>query len=158
MSEQQSKRRWYFEDHVVGASVDCGGYEVSAEEIIEFASKWDPQPWHIDEVAANQSFFGGLTACSAHIFSMYCITSPQWQNGAEQQVIASLGFDDMRMLKPVYAGDALHCVTTVDSARLSESKPDCGIVIYSSVLLNQGDEPVFSIKCSTLVSRNPVLR
>jgi acyl dehydratase len=145
----------YFDDHVVGETVECGSYRVDAEEIIEFATKWDPQPWHIDREAAKASFFGGLTACSAHIFSIFCITSPQWQNGKVQQAIASLGFDNMRMLKPVYAGDNLRCVTTVDSARLSRSKPDRGIVVYACELLNQHDEPVFSIKCSTLMARDP---
>ncbi len=146
---------FYFDDHVTGESVDCGSYQVSAAEIIEFASKWDPQPWHTDEEAAKASFFGGLTACSAHIFSIFCITSPDWQDGKVQQAIASLGFDELRMLKPVYAGDSLRCVTTVDSTRLSRSKPDRGIVVYYSELINQHDDPVFSVKCSTLMARDP---
>ena len=151
------KTPFYLDDHVVGDSVQCGAYEVTAQEIIEFAGKWDPQPWHIDEEAAKASFFGGLTACSAHIFSIYCITSPQWQNGAVQQAMASLGFDELRMLKPVYAGDTLHCVTTFDTVRRSSSKPDRGIVVYASELINQNDEVVFSAKCSTLMARNPSL-
>ena len=80
------------------------------------------------------------------------------ENGRVQQAIASLGFDQMRMLKPVYAGDTLHCITRVDSVRLSNSKPDRGIVVYASELLNQKDEVVFSIKCSTLMARAPILR
>lgn len=148
-------KKFYLEDHVVGEQVDCGSYVVDAPGIIRFAKEWDPQPWHVDEAAAEASFFGGLTACSAHIFSIFCITSPQWQNGAEQQAIASLGFDDMRMLKPVYAGDTLHCVTTFDTVRPSKSNPDRGIVIYASELFNQRNEAVFSIKCSTLMSRDP---
>lgn len=155
MSQEQTKTAFYLEDHVVGDSVDCGSYELTTQEVIEFASKWDPQPWHIDEEAAKASFFGGLTACSAHIFSIYCITSPQWQNGAVQQAVASLGFDDMRMHKPVYAGDTLRCVTVVEEARPSNSKPDCGIVVYASHLLNQNGELVFGIRCSTLMARNP---
>ena len=145
----------YFDDHVVGASVRCGSHVVTAEEIITFAEQWDPQPWHIDEAAAKASFFGGLTACSAHIFSIFCVTSPQWQNGRVQQAIASLGFDELRMHKPVYAGDRLRCLTTIESARLSRSKADRGIVVYASRLINQDDEPVFSVKCSTLVARDP---
>ncbi len=153
MTEQREPL--YFDDHVTGESVDCGSYQVSAAEIIEFASKWDPQPWHVDEEAARASFFGALTACSAHIFSIYCITSPQWQNGKVQQALASLGFDELRMLKPVYAGDTLHCVTTVDATRRSRSKPDRGIVVYYSELFNQHGEPVFSVKCTTLMARDP---
>ena len=151
------KEPFYFDDHRVDDVVTCGTYAVTAEEIMAFANKWDPQPWHVDEEAARASFFGGLTACSAHIFSIFCITSPQWQNGKVQQAIASLGFDQMRMLKPVYAGDTLRCVTRVDSVRLSSSKPDRGIVVYASELLNQKDEVVFSIQCSTLMARDPSL-
>lgn len=154
MTERQ---KWYFDAHVVGEKVECGSYELCPNEMIEFARKWDPQPWHIDEDAAKASFFGGLTACSAHIFSIYCIASVQLQNGAVPQALASLGFDDMRMLKPVYAGDTLRCVTTVDSARVSNSKPDRGIVVYASDLINQHGETVFSCKCSTLMARDPGL-
>ncbi|MCB1843877.1 MAG: MaoC family dehydratase N-terminal domain-containing protein [Halioglobus sp.] len=153
MSNPLQRTPFYFEDHRVGYRVECGAYTVHKSEVIEFAQKWDPQPWHIDETLAQQSIFGGLTACSAHIFSIYCITSPQWQNGAVQQAVASLGFDDLRMHKPVYAGDRLRCITVVDEARASNSKPDCGIVIYASELLNQHDDSVFSIKCSTLMAR-----
>jgi acyl dehydratase len=148
---------FYFEDHHAGDVITCGSYTVAAEEIMAFAGKWDPQPWHVDEEAAQASLFGGLTACSAHIFSIYCITSPQWQNGKAQQAIASLGFDEMRMLKPVYAGDTLRCVTRVDSVRLSNSKPDRGIVVYASELIDQTDETVFSIRCTTLMARDPAL-
>lgn len=139
----------------MGDVVACGRCTVTAPDIIAFAQQWDPQPWHIDEEAARASVFGGLTACSAHVFSIFCITSPQWENGREQQAIASLGFDELRMHKPVYAGDSLRCVTTTEQARLSRSRPDCGIVVYASSLYNQEDAEVFSIKCSTLMARRP---
>lgn len=149
-------KKYFLEDHIEGEVIPCGTYEVLKEEIVEFATRWDPQPWHIDENAAQDSFFGALTACSAHIFSIYCIISPQWQNGAVQQAMAGLGFDEMRMLQPVYAGDILRCVTTVDSVRESRSKPDRGIVVYASQLLNQRDDVVFSIKATTLMARRHV--
>lgn len=148
---------FYFEDHRVGDAINCGSRTVDAEEVIAFARQWDPQPWHIDEEAAKASVFGGLTACSAHIFSLYCITSQQWENGKNMQAIASLGFDEMRMLAPVFAGDTLRCITTTETARLSKSRRDSGIVVYASQLLNQRNEVVFSIKCSTLMARNPAL-
>lgn len=148
-------KTFYLEDHIEGASIECGSYDVTAEEVIAFATQWDPQPWHVDEEAAKASFFGSLTACSAHIFAIYSIISPQWQNGAVQQAIASLGFDEMRMHKPVYAGDRLRCVTLVDTVRHSRSKPDRGIVVYATELRNQRDEVVFSIKCSTLMAKRP---
>ncbi len=150
-------KKYFLEDHTEGEVIECGAYEVDKDEVIRFATKWDPQPWHIDEEAAKASFFGGLTACSAHIFSIFCITSPQWQNGAVMQAMAGLGFDEMRMLKPVYAGDTVRCVTTVETVRPSSSKPDRGVVVYKSDLLNQAEEHVFSVKCSTLMARDPNL-
>ena len=72
MSEGAGDKRFWFDDHVVGAEMTCASHAVSADEIKEFAGRWDPQPWHVDEEAAASSVFGGLTACSAHIFSIYC--------------------------------------------------------------------------------------
>jgi acyl dehydratase len=72
-----------------------------------------------------------------------------------QQVIAGLGFDEMRMHKPVYAGDTLRSLSIVEAARRSKSKPDRGIVIYNTQLINQNDELVFSIKASTLMATDP---
>jgi acyl dehydratase len=146
---------FYFDDNVVGAEHAGSSHVVTAQEIIEFAKKWDPQPWHVDEETARTSHFGGLTACSAHIFSIFCITSQRWQSGVVQQAIAGLGFDDMRVHKPVYAGDTLRCVSVVHAARASNSKPDRGIVVYDTQLVNQNNEVVFSIKASTMMARNP---
>jgi acyl dehydratase len=146
---------FYFDDCVIGAEHAADSHTVTAPEIIEFARTWDPQPWHIDEEIATASIFGGLTACSAHIFSIFCITSQRWQSGVVQQAIAGLGFDEMRMHKPVYAGDTLRCVSIVGAARASNSKPDRGIVTYHTQLINQDNEVVFSIKASTLMARDP---
>lgn len=146
---------FYFDDCVIGAEHAAAAHTLTAKEIIDFAKMWDPQPWHIDEAVAKASIFGGLTACSAHIFSIFCITSQRWQSGVVQQAIAGLGFDEMRMHKPVYAGDTLRCVSIVGAARASQSKPDRGIVTYHTQLLNQNNEVVFSIKASTLMARDP---
>ena len=158
MSHDLQGKPFYFDDCVVGAEHPGASHKVSAREIIEFARKWDPQPWHIDEEVAKASHFGGLTACSAHIFSIFCITSQRWQSGVVQQAIAGLGFDEMRMHQPVYAEDTLRCVSIVDAARASVSKPDRGIVVYHTHVLNQNNEVVFSIKASTMMARDPAKR
>ena len=158
MSQNLQGEPFYFDDFVVGAEHPGASHKVSVQEIIEFARKWDPQPWHLDEEIAKASHFGGLTACSAHIFSIFCITSQRWQSGVVQQAIAGLGFDEMRMHRPVYAGDTLRCVSIVDAARASVSKPDRGIVVYHAQLLNQNNEVVFSIKASTMMARDPAKR
>jgi acyl dehydratase len=155
MSQDARDKPFYFDDCVIGAEHAAGSHTVTAQEIIDFAGTWDPQPFHVDEEVAKSSVFGGLTACSAHIFSIFCITSQRWQSGVVQQAIAGLGFDEMRMHKPVYAGDTLHCKSVVHEARVSTSKPDRGIVTYQTQLMNQDDEVVFSIKASTLMARDP---
>ena len=142
----------YFEDCAVGDQHRSIAMTVDKSEIIEFATKWDPQPWHIDEALAAQSMFGALTACSAHIFSLFCVVSPQWETGEQQQVLASLGFDEMRMLKPLYAGDSIYCLNTIELARASRSKTDRGIVAARCELINQNEEAVFSILSTFLMA------
>ena len=155
--QEQRGKPFYFDDYVVGDVQRGMSYTVDKQEVIDFATKWDPQLWHIDEEAAKASFFGGLTACSAHIFSIFCISSQQWESGVVQQAIASLGFDEMRMHKPVYAGDTLHCTSMAELARLSKSKNDRGIIACRCELVNQKGECVFSILSSYLMARNPEL-
>ena len=111
----KSGEPFYFEDFEVGQKHPSHCYTVSKEEIIQFAKRWDPQPFHVDEAAAKASLFGGLTACSAHVFSIFCHMSQNWESGRVQQALASFGFDEMRMHKPVYAGDTLRHVSVVCS-------------------------------------------
>jgi acyl dehydratase len=146
---------FYFDDSVVGDRHPAGSHTLVSQEIIDFARLWDPQPWHIDEAAAQASHFGGLTACSAHLFAIFCITSQRWQSGVVQQAIAGLGFDEMRIHRPAYAGDTLDCVSIVDSARASASKPDRGIVTNLGQLTNQRGDLVFSVKATTMMRRKP---
>lgn len=147
------KEKFYFENYRVGDQYKANAYTVGKEEIIDFAKKWDPQPFHVDEDAAKASIFGGLTACSAHIFAIYCATSQRWEIDVEQQVLASLGFDEVRMHQPVFAGDSLYCLNKVEMVRESKSKPDRGIVATRCELINQRDEVVFSILSTYLMKR-----
>ena len=145
----------YFEDIVLGEVLQSRWYCVERDAIIDFARAWDPQPFHIDDVAARDSIFGGLTACSAHIFAIFCITSQRWQSGVVQQAVAGLGFDDMRMHQPVFAGDVLRCKTVIAAARLSASNPDSGIVSYDTRLENQHGVVVFSIRATSMLACDP---
>jgi len=144
---------FYFDDYVVGDHHRAMSYQLEKQEVIDFAKKWDPQPWHIDEEAAKAAIFGGLTACSAQLFSIACITSQQWESGVVQQAVASLGFDEMRMHKPVYAGDIVQCTSTVELARISKSNSDRGVVACRCELSNQHGERVYSMLSSFLVAR-----
>ena len=85
----------FLEDYKVGDQFETIRYTLQAQEIIDFALLWDPQDFHTDEESANDSDFGGLTACSSHIFSIFTRICQHWTNGVKQQAIASLGFDVM---------------------------------------------------------------
>ena len=153
MSANPAGRKIYFEDCKVGDRHNTVSIKVEKQEVIDFARQWDPQPWHIDEALAKQSLFAGLTACTAHIFSIFSILSQQWENGEQQQALASLGFDEMRMIKPVYAGDTLYCRCTIETARASRSKTDRGIVATRCELINQQGDAVFSILSTYLMAK-----
>ena len=155
MAEKAPGQAFYFDDCIVGEEHLAASYKVVAAEIIEFASKWDPQPWHVDEALAKQSIFGGLTCCSAHIFSIFCMTSQRWESGVVQQALAGLGFDEMQIHQPVFAGDTVRAVAVVEEVRASKSKLDRGVVTQRCKLLNQRGELVFSIKALTMMARDP---
>ncbi len=157
MSPVVQGKPFYFDDFVVGDAQPAESYVLEKESMIAYASKWDPQPWHIDEALAKESMFGGLTACSSQIFAIFCKICQRWQSGYVSQSIAGLGFDALEVHRPAYVGDTLHCVTVCDSVRLSKSKPDRGIVVSVGKLFNQRDELVFSIKSKYMVARDPAL-
>jgi acyl dehydratase len=156
MSPDVTGRKIYFEDCQVGDCHTTVSMTVEKQALIDFAMQWDPQPWHVDEELASQSMFAGLTACTAHIFSIFSILSQQWENGEKQQALASLGFDEMRMLKPVYAGDTLYCRNIIELARPSASKSDRGIVAARCELINQKDEVVFRILSTYLMAKKSI--
>ena len=83
--------RIYFEDLEAGYRTEVGEYQVTAEEIVEFASRWDPYPFHTDEDAAKQSIFGGLTASSCHLFAITTLLFHRDPNPIA--VLAMLGKD-----------------------------------------------------------------
>lgn len=141
----------YFEDMPVGLVLRSIDYPVARDEVIAFARKWDPQPFHIDEESARGSIFGGLTACSAHIFSMFSIISQQPLDGSRIVALAGLGFEHLHLPRPVYAGDTLYCEATVLDARRSVSKPDRGVITQRAVLVNQRAEVTFECRCRVML-------
>jgi acyl dehydratase len=144
----------YFEDIEVGRErTKSLTYEVRKEEIVEFARRWDPRPFHVDEVAATSSVFGGLVACSAHIFSILSWFASRAE--ARMASLAALGFDEVRMHHPVRPGDRLSCTISCVEKRESLSNDDRGIVRSMASLSNQHGEVVFSTVVTTLVAKRP---
>lgn len=136
------KERW-FEDYSTGESFEFGAYLVTQEEIVEFAQRYDPQPFHVDPAAASASHFGGLVASgwmtAAVLMRMLCdhFISPVASMG-------SPGIDQLRWLRPVRPGDRLRARVTVGETRRSQSKPDRGSIIVRQELINQSGEVVMS--------------
>lgn len=138
-----------FEDFAPGEIVTFGAYEVTKEEIIAFASQFDPQPFHLDEEAGKASMLGGLAASGWHSCSiMMRMMFDGFMNGSTS--LGSPGIDEVRWLKPVFPGDVLSVRREVLEARPSASRPDRGIVRFRFELMNQKGEVVME-------QTNPIL-
>jgi len=133
----------YFEDYVPGAVYEFGSIAMEEKEMIDFATRYDPQAFHIDPVAARKSVFGGLIASGWHTsaVSMRLIVDHYLSRVAS---LGSLGVDELRWLKPVRPGDELSIRVTVLETRRSQSKPDRGIVRSLIEVMNQNREVVTS--------------
>jgi acyl dehydratase len=117
----------YFEDYEVGATYVLGEFALSETEIIEFAQRFDPQPFHIDPVAARASHFGGIIASGWHTASaMMRVVVEGFISSVAG--MGSPGVDEVRWLKPVRPDEPLEVRVTVHQARRSATKPDRGII------------------------------
>jgi acyl dehydratase len=135
----------FFEDYWVGETLTFGDTLISEAQIIEFASRYDPQAFHLDQAAAAQSVYGGLIASGWMTGSlMMRMTADHFIS--PKASMGSPGIDEVRWLKPVRPGDRLKVRVTIIEARRSSSKPDRGIVRSLSEAINQHDDVVMSFK------------
>ena len=129
----------YFEDFRPGEVIEFGDYLVTEEEIVDFARRYDPQPFHVDRKAAAESIYGGLIASG-------------WMTGsimmrllvdhfiAPASSMGSPGVDEVRWVRPVRPGDRLHVRVTIVDTKRSQSKPDRGIVqVQQEITTPRGD-------------------
>ena len=136
--------RW-FEDYVPGSAYEFGRYLVGEDELVDFARRYDPQPFHIDAEAAARSPYGGLITSGWHT----CAIMMRMMVDHFVSSVASLGspgVDEVRWIKPVRPGDTLRVRITVLEARVSRSKPDRGLVHSGIEVLNQDDVVVMTMK------------
>ena len=131
----------YFEDYVPGMARDCGSVSVDQAEIISFARQFDPQPFHVDPVAAASGPFGGLIASGWHTAGLVMRLIVDNYVSAESSLGAA-GLDELRWPNPVRPGDTLRVRVTVLEARRSQSKPDRGILKTLIEAENQDGQPV----------------
>ena len=143
----------YYEDLIPGERHVSGTCTVTEAELIEFASRYDPQYFHVDPLAAQRSVFGGLVASG--IYTMAIWRRLDHDIAHDIAWICGIRWDDVRFAAPVRPGDSLrahaHCV----SKRLSEKRPERGVVVTEYSLLNQRDETVFACTSINLVERRP---
>lgn len=136
---------WYFEDYVPGSVYEFGSIVVEEEEIIDFATRYDPQVFHTNPDAAQKTIFGGLVASGWHTaaIAMRLLVDHYISHVA---CLGSPGADELRWLKPVRPGDELSIRVTVLEKRRSRSKPDQGIVRSFVEVMNQNREVVMTRK------------
>lgn len=141
-----------FDDLYLGQQlVTTQTYEMTAAEIIEFASRFDPQPFHLDERAAASTDFGGLVASGLHTFAASCRLG--FSERPLTATIAGLGIDELRMLHPVRPGDRLSQTSEVIELRVSRTQPDRGVVCVAREVVNQHQVPVLRCTVAWLVKR-----
>lgn len=146
----------YFEDFKVGDRFESPGATVTESQIIEFAMRYDSQPFHMNAEAAKQSIYGSLIASGIHTiavtFRLFLMTGVIADSN-----LGSPGFDELRWLRPVRPGDTLRAVGEVLEIIPSSSKPDRGIVRFRYSTLNQRNEEVLTVVGNQIICRRPAV-
>jgi acyl dehydratase len=142
----------YFEDIVVGARNAFGSYSVTREEVLDFARRYDPQPFHLDDEAAAATHFGRLSASGWHTCAMVMAMVVENLQATKQAGLGSPGLDELRWLKPVYPGDTLRCETEVLDKARSRSRPEMGSFRSNVQVFNQDDVAVMRFTSIGLIA------
>ena len=145
----------YFEDLVVGVDREFGTYEVTREEVLEFARKYDPQPFHLSDEAAAKTHFGRLAASGWHTAAMTMAVIARRVIADEQAGLGSPGIDELRWKKPVYPGDTLHVFGRILEKTPSRSRPEMGSFRAQNTVKNQDGEVVMTFISIVLMRRRP---
>ena len=145
----------YFEDVEVGSERLFGSYDVTREEVIEFARKYDPQPFHLSDEAAAKTHFGRIAASGWHTCAMTMAVIARAVVEEEQAGLGSPGVDELRWLKPVYPGDRITVHGKIIDAIPSRSKPEIGVIKSENVVTNQDNVPVMRFTSIVLMQRRP---
>ena len=142
----------YLEDVAVGQTFSSGRLRIDAEQITTFAAAFDPQPFHLDEAAARDTFFRGLAASGWHTAAVtmrLLVESDLKPAGG----IVGTGFDEFRWPRPVRPGDELRVESEVLEVRPSKSRPDQGLIKVRTTTLNQHGEAVLVLIGNLVVRR-----
>ena len=143
----------YFEDLVVGAQTEFGSYEVTREEVLEFARKYDPQPFHLSDEEAAKTHFGRIAASGWHTAAMTMAVIARRVVDQKQAGLGSPGIDELRWKKPVYPGDTLYVRGEILKKTPSRSKPEIGSFRTKTIVTNQSGETVMTFISIVLIKR-----
>jgi acyl dehydratase len=144
----------YFEDFHAGEVVELGRRRVTREEIVDFAREFDPQPFHVDEEAAERSPYGGLIASGWHTAAIFMRLFVE-EILLHSASLGSPGVEELRWLRPVRPGDELTGVVRVLETRPSERDPRRGTVVTESEVLNQDGDVVMRMRARGFFQRRP---
>lgn len=143
-------------DYPVGKIERFGRYEITREEVLEFAGRFDPQPFHLDDAAAAANpIFGRLSASGWHTAAatMRLVVDHGKQKGGYS--LGGAGLDELRWLKPVYPGDVLSAENEVLAASAPKSRTDIAFVKVKTTAYNQNNEAVMTMTANIIVSSGP---
>ena len=153
----------FFEELEIGARREVGSFTFTAELIKKFAAQFDPQVFHLDEEAGRKSLFGGLAASGWYMVwgrmrsvGPHCPMQMREVFAGGEGLTAwgpSPGFRELRWIRPVLAGDTISFASVIESKRLSDKRPEWGIVQARNSGANQRGEPVFSLLATAFVPR-----
>jgi acyl dehydratase len=145
----------YFEDLEVGAETYFGSYDVTREDVLEFARKYDPQPFHLSDEEAAKTHFGRLAASGWHTAAMTMAVIARHVVDDKQAGLGSPGIDELRWKKPVYPGDTLHVRGRILEKTPSRSRPEMGSFRTETTVTNPDDQVVMSFTSIVLIRRRP---
>src|SRR6266851_2254632 len=144
----------YLDDLDVGQRFTSGSYVMEAARIKEFAAEFDPQPFHLEEAAAEVSIFKGLAASGWHTAA---VAMRLLVNGGLPFANGIVGLGgEIAWPKPTRPGDTLHLESEIVEIVQSRTKPNQGVVVVRSTTLNQNGEPVYLLTAKLLVLRRPM--
>ena len=145
----------YWEDLVVGSKTEFGSYDVTREEVLEFARKYDPQPFHLSDEAAAKTHFGRIAASGWHTAAMTMRVIVDALTKVPQAGLGSPGVDELRWLRPVYPGDTLTVRGEIIEKTPSRSKPGLGTIRTKTTVTNQDGVDVMQYSSIVLMQRRP---
>ena len=145
----------YFEDLVVGGRASFGDYAVTREEVLDFARRYDPQPFHLDDDAAAATHFGRLAASGWHTAAMTMAMLVAQMGRTAEASLGSPGLDELKWLRPVYPGDRLRVETELLEKLLSASRPGLGLTKSRTTTFNQDGVAVMTFVANGMIRTRP---